>query len=312
MDPGSGAPLRVDLDLRKLRYFVAVAKRLHFGRAAERAFVSQPVLSRQVRKLEQELGVALLVRSSRQVELTDAGRVLLEEAQPLLAAAEVVSRRVREAANGMRTVTIGFFIGDPVGSLARALRDTQPDVNIEVIRIYWSDQREVLLDGRADVAFVHLPVDEDGLSLLHVGYEPRVALLSAAHPRAQQDRLSIKELADDPVVLHRGASMAWEAFHNSDPRPDGRRPRSGPLVSNIEEKVQQVAARRAISFLPLSAAEAIALPPGVVAIPVTDIPPTEVCLAWNAARASVLVDALVASAKELLAQGHHNSMLGRH
>ena len=102
MDPGPDSHVNVDLDLRKLRYFVAVADGLHFGQAAERLYVAQPVLSRQIRKLEQELGAALFVRSSRHVELTEAGRQLLDEARPLLAAADAASRRVRRAAQGQR------------------------------------------------------------------------------------------------------------------------------------------------------------------------------------------------------------------
>jgi DNA-binding transcriptional LysR family regulator len=82
------------LDLRKLRYFVAVAEELHFGRAAERLYIAQPVLSRQIRKLELELGTDLLVRTSRDVALTPAGRQLLDEARSLLAAAEVTQRRI--------------------------------------------------------------------------------------------------------------------------------------------------------------------------------------------------------------------------
>jgi DNA-binding transcriptional LysR family regulator len=218
MDPESGATVRVDLDLRKLRYFVAVAEGLHFGRAAERLFVAQPILSRQIRKLEEELGAELLVRSSRHVELTDAGRQLLQEAKPLLAAADGASRRVRRAAEGLTTLTVGFFIGDPVGRLARAFAEVRPEVTLEVVRSYWSDQTEVLRDGHVDVAFVHRPIDEEGLALPHLYSEPRLALLPSTHPLADRERLSITDLGDDPVILHRGATMPWESFHNTDPR----------------------------------------------------------------------------------------------
>src|SRR3981189_2686799 len=108
MGLGSGPPL----DLRTLRYFVAVAEELHFGRAAERLYIAQPVLSRQIRKLEQELGTELLLRTSRSVALTPAGVRLLDEAGSLLAAAEVTRRRIGDIAGERAELTIGFFTGD--------------------------------------------------------------------------------------------------------------------------------------------------------------------------------------------------------
>ena len=220
---------QLDLDLRKLRYFVAVAEELHFGRAAERLFLAQPVLSRQIQKLEQELGVTLFERTSRNVALTRAGRQLVDEARPLLAAGDAARRRVRQAAEARPTLTVGFFIGDATVTRAiRRFRERRPDVTTQVRRIYWSDQAQVLLDGAADVAFVHLPIDERGLELVPLYAEERVALLAADHPLARQKSIEIAQLADDPVVLHRGASDDWEAFHNQNPRPDGHVAPEGP------------------------------------------------------------------------------------
>lgn len=301
MDQSSSTPVNVDLDLRKVRYFIAVAEELHFGRAAQRLYVTPAVLSRQIRKLEQEIGAVLFIRSSRRVELTAAGQQLMEEARTLLAAANAAGRRVRRVAEGVRALTVGFFIGDPIGRLLESFRSVRPDVTVDVIRIYWSDQTAALFDGRVDVAFVHLPIDDDGLVLLHLYSMPRVALLPASHQLANRDQLSITELADDPVILHRGASPTWEAWHNTDPRPDGHRPRRGPLVNNLEEKIEVVATGRAISFVPDSVGAAVQIPATVVAIPVTDIPPTEVCLAWKAERQSETIDAFSQAARTVFA-----------
>jgi DNA-binding transcriptional LysR family regulator len=276
------------LDLRKLRYFVAVAEELHFGRAAQRLYIAQPVLSRQIRKLEQEVGAELLVRSSRDVALTPAGARVLDEARSLLAAADAAQRRVGDIARGEASLTIGFFVGDDFRAAREAFSDKHPGVAIELLRIYWYDQTEVLLDGRADVAFVHLPIDDQGLDLLHVRSEPRVAVLPIDHPAADKPELLIAELADDPVIVQRGASPGWESFHNVDPRPDGRHPRAGPAVDNVEEKLQHVAAGRAISFLPASVATAV-VHPGIAYVPVNDIPPIEICLAWRSDFPSPLV-----------------------
>ena len=293
MEQELARPERFDLDLRRLRYFVAVADEMHFGRAAAQLYLAQPALSRQIRKLEEELGVELFVRTSRRVELTEAGRELLDAAKPLLAASLAAGRRARRAAKGGQRLTIGFFTGDPITSAVRGLAIRRPDVVVDVVRIYWHDQTDSLLDGRVDVALLHLPVTTAGLKLVPLYDAPRVALLPRNHPLADRQEVSITDLANDPVILHRGASPAWEAFHNTDPRPDGSHPRSGPVVSNIEEKLEQVAAGRAISFLPVSAAVAITLQPDVVVVPVTDIPPTHVCLAWSVEAESELIRAFV-------------------
>jgi DNA-binding transcriptional LysR family regulator/DNA-binding Xre family transcriptional regulator len=290
----------VDLDLRRLRYFVALADELHFGRAAERLFITQPELSRQIRKLEQELGVDLLTRSSRHVELTSGGRQLLEDARPLIASAEAAARRVRRAATGRAALTVGFLVGDPIIQLVRAFDATHPEVDVDVARIYWSDQPGALLDDHVDISFVHLPMDDDGLALTHLYSMPRMALLPGSHRLAERSELAIRELADDPVIVHAGASPVWEAWQNIDPRPDGRRPRRGPTVRNVEEKIEAVATGRAISFVAASVTAAIQIPPEVTAIPVVDIPPVEVCLAWKADRRSEAIRDLVRTAEATL------------
>lgn len=292
MGPEPGSPL----DLRKLRYFVAVAEELHFGRAAGRLYVAQPVLSRQIRKLEQELGTDLLERTSRNVALTLAGAQLLEEARSLLAASDATRRRMDDLVHGEASLTIGFFLGDEFTSVLRAFSAQHPNVTIDLLRIYWHDQIEVLLAGRADVAFVHLPVDDRGLELLFVRSEPRVAVLPVSHPAARKGQISIVELADDPVIVQRGASPGWQAFHNVDPRPDGRQPRPGPAVDNLEEKLQHVATGRAISFVPASTAASI-VHAGIAYVPVTDIPPIKICLAWKSGGRSPLVAAFVDDVK---------------
>jgi DNA-binding transcriptional LysR family regulator len=150
----------MDLDLRKLRYFVAVAEELHFGRAAERLHIAQPVLSRQIRILEEELSSQLFVRDRRHTELTAAGRQLLEEAHPLLANADALRRRVGRAARGSSdTFTVGFMPGLIVTAAVRGLSAAHPDLTVDVIRTGWDNQVQVVHDGRVDVSFVRLPID---------------------------------------------------------------------------------------------------------------------------------------------------------
>jgi len=293
----AGAP---ELDLRRLRYFVAVAQELHFGKAAKRLYIAQPVLTRQVRQLEQELGVILFTRTTRDVQLTPAGEQLLSDARPLLAAVEAAKRRVRRTGAGEAALTVGFFVGDPVGQAVRAFTQDHDDVVVDLVRIYWSDQTEMLLNGRVDVALVHLPVERAGLELVPAYTASRVALLPRGHPLADRDHASLTELIDEPMILHEGAWPEWQAFHNVDPRPDGSRPVAGPTVRNIEEKLEHIAAGRAISFVPWTAATAIALQPDVVAVPVDDLPPVQVCLAWSREAASPNVFRFVDAARDAL------------
>jgi DNA-binding transcriptional LysR family regulator len=250
------------------------------------------VLSRQIRKLEQELGTELLLRTSRNVTLTPAGLQLLDEARSLLAAADATRRRVEDVASGEPALAVGFFIGDEFTAALEAFGAQYPDVAIDLLRVYWHDQTKVLHDGRVDVAFVHLPIDDRGLELLPARSEPRVAVLPVGHPAAGKHEISIADLADDPVIIQSGATPGWQAFHNVDPRPDGRQPRPGPAVDNLEEKLQHVAAGRAISFVPASVAGAF-FQAGIAYVPVTDIPPIKICLAWKSGPPSPLVAAFL-------------------
>ena len=129
--------------------------------------------------------------------------------------------------------------------------------------------------------------------------EDRVALLAADHRLARAKSISITQLRDDPVVMHRGATEAWEAFHNQNPRPDGHVAPEGPTASNLAEKLEIVAAGTAISFVPSSVATAARLQPGVATVPVRHIPPTQVCLAWNSARHARLVAGFADAARDV-------------
>jgi DNA-binding transcriptional LysR family regulator len=280
------------LDLRRLRYFVAVAEELHFGRAAARLYITQPVLSRQIRVLEQELGTELFARSSRDVNLTRAGEQLLEDGRMLLVAAEAARRRCLSSAAARPTLTIGFWGHEWIAPALRSFAAEFPNVDTRLHRVSWDDQADVLRDGRVDVAFVALPVDTRGLELLPFHTEQRVAVLPIDHPAADRSEISIDDLAGDPVIIQGGASDEWNAFHNVDPRPDGSHPRRGPIANNFQEKLELVATGAAVSFLPESVAKHY-IPPGIVYMPVPDIAPIEVCIAWKLERSSRLVDGFI-------------------
>ena len=198
-----------DVDLRKLRYFVAVAERLHFGRAAEALHIAQPVLSRQIRALEDELKAQLFVRDKRSTELTPAGRQLLADAGPLLAGADALRRRVTRAARGAGSFTVGFMPGLIVTEAVRALASGHPQLTVNVLRTSWDDQTAVLHDGRADVSYIRLPVDQSGLQIQALLAEPRVAVFPSGHRLAGKNTISIADLADEHLLQDPGAVPEW-------------------------------------------------------------------------------------------------------
>ncbi|SDJ07493.1 LysR family transcriptional regulator [Nonomuraea jiangxiensis] len=290
----------MDVDLRKLRYFVAVAERLHFGRAAEALHIAQPVLSRQIRALEEELKVQLFARTRRATELTPAGEQLLADAVPLLASAEALRRRVTRAARGAGTFTVGFMPGIIVTPAVRALRERHPDLTVEVVRTTWDDQTEVILDGRVDIGYVRLPIDQRGLRVRPLTSEPRVAVLPSGHRLAGKDLIGISDLADEHLLQDPDAVPEWRDIATELRRPGRRRP--APAFHAVEEKLEHVAAGHGIVVLPLSVV-AFYTRPDVTYVPVTDLPPNQVCLAWDSARRNPLIGEFAAIATDLHATG---------
>jgi DNA-binding transcriptional LysR family regulator len=283
-----------DVDLRKLRYFVAVAEQLHFGRAAEALHIAQPVLSRQIRALEDELKAQLFVRDKRSTELTPAGRQLLADAGPLLAGADALRRRVARAARGKGSFTIGFMPGLIVTEAVCALASRHPQLTVEVLRTNWDDQTAVLHDGRADVSFIRLPADQSGLRIRPLLAEPRVAALPAGHRLAGKDAIAIADLADEHLLQDPAAVPEWRDIATE--MRIGHR-RGLPVFRTVEEKLEHVAAGSGVVLLPLSTA-VFYNRPGVAYSQVSDIPPSQVCLAWEATRSSGLIRDFVAIAAD--------------
>ncbi|MFG2956727.1 LysR family transcriptional regulator [Streptomyces sp. NPDC048291] len=274
----------MDLDLRKVRYFAAVAELLHFGRAAERLHIAQPVLSRQIRALEKDLGAELFVRDSHGVTLTDAGRQLVEDARQLLAVADATRRRVGQAARGGRRLVVGFRAGVVVTEALRAFSAGHPEIEVRALRVEWDDQERLILDGTVDIAYVRLPVREAGLELRPLYGEPRVAMLPDRHRLAGKQEISLPDLDGEQ----------WLRYN--DPRP-------GDLpLRTIEEKFECVAAGMAITMVPRSAAEQYSRP-DIVYVPVVDAEPDRVLLAWAAGRRSPLVAAFAEAAAGVGAPG---------
>ncbi|MBE7187342.1 LysR family transcriptional regulator [Jatrophihabitans endophyticus] len=248
----------MDLDVRKLRYFVAVAEHEHFGRAADQLYIAQPVLSRQIRALEQELGCDLLHRTTRRVQLTDAGRRLLDEARVLLPTVDAAVRRVREAAQERDRLVVGFAAGLRASEAVRLWSLAHPGIEVELRELKWWEPDAPLRDGRVHVAYVRRPFDERGIDVVSLGSEPRVACLPRSHPLACRAELTLDDLAAEPVL-----------------------DAAARRTSTVEEKLELVAAGQGIARVPRSVWVSHARD-DLVAIPVTDAPPAQICLALPA------------------------------
>jgi DNA-binding transcriptional LysR family regulator len=284
-----------DLDLRKLRYFVAVADDLNFGRAAEALMIAQPVLSRQIRAFEDELGVQLFVRDTRGTELTEYGQLLYREAEALLASAAAVRRRVAIAARGESVFTVGFMPGLVVTEAVRAFQRTNPEVEMRVMRTGWEDQVRVLHDGRADVSYLRRPFDSAGLSTELLFSEPRVVMLPASHALAAARSVLMSDLAAEHLLQDPAAVPEWAAVAAEMRR---RRGSARSPSRTVEEKLELVAVGQGIAIFPLSTAQFYRRP-DIRFTPVTDLAPTEVHLGWEHGRTSRLIDEFVATVRNV-------------
>jgi len=285
----------MDVDLRKLRYFVAVAEELHFGRAADRLHIAQPALSRQIRTLEHDLGAPLFDRDRHRVELTAAGRQLLADAPGLLASAAATRRRVAAAARGTQTLSVGFRAGIVVTAAVRVFRAEHPDTVVELRHVEWDDQEAALLDGRIDVAYLRPPVADAGLELTPLYDEPRVAVLPVDHRLAGKTAVTVADLVDEQLLPAHGVEPPAAARR-------GARAHRTVTVRTVEEKLEHVAAGAGVLFVAVSMARYYQRD-DLLAIPLSDAPPDQVLLARAAGRDSPLVDTFTRSARQVATAG---------
>ncbi|WP_051813724.1 LysR family transcriptional regulator [Streptomyces sp. NRRL S-340] len=283
---GSGAGSSREPSVHQLRLFVALADELHFGNTAQRMFISQPALSRQIRALERRLGVELVARSSRRVELTPAGRALLPEARTAVESVD----RIRHVAQSQVRCTQGRLAIGSIGAEAQQpytrailaeLRTRNPDLRLDVCSLDIAHHVLALTRGEVDVVFLVSPMPP-GIETLTLATEPRVACLPADDPLADRTSVTVAELAGRPVVdVPPECPRTWWNFWAVDPRPDGTPVRYGPVVHDVEALFLAVAHREAIAFLPAAARDFFPRP-GVRYVEVSDVPPSTAALAWMA------------------------------
>jgi DNA-binding transcriptional LysR family regulator len=281
------------MDLRSLRYFVAVAEERHFGRAAARLHMTQPPLSRAIKQLESDVGAVLVHRSPTGVTLTPAGIALYDEARTLLEHAEHARARVTAAA-GTVTFTIGTLAdsGEEAGTgLADAFRQRNPGVHVHVREADLTDPTTGLRAGLVDVALTRMPFDRTGISIRVLRSDPVGVVLRADDSLARRDSLRVRDLDDRQwFQFPEGTDPEWRAYWNG--TAPGGTLRDGPVVRTVGECVQAVLWNGTIGLAPLTPL-GHAWPPGLTVVRLADMPPSRLVVAWNKADANPLIRSLV-------------------
>lgn len=291
----------MNIELRHLRYFTAVAEESSFTGAARRLHVAQQVLSAQVRQLEEALGVQLLERTSRGVALTPAGAAFLEAARDTLSSldrAVAVARNAARAVSGELAVGLSVAAGGELPTvLLAAFRQAEPHVEVR-LRTFELDQPAAgLLDHSADVSFVRPPVAAPGIRIRQIAEEPRVFVLPSGHPLAGRHSLTMADVAGLPWIVAEDATDGSDPHRWRDawlvrPRPGGDQPIIGAVARTIDEWREHVVAGRGISLCPASA-EVFYARPGLAFVRADGVPATALCVAWRAHEANPVVHRFV-------------------
>lgn len=259
---------------------MAVAEELHFGRAAARLHIAQPSLSDQIRRLEQQLGVTLLDRTSRRVELTPAGQALLTQGRRLLAQSQRAVQAARSA--GAERLTVGFYASAASALLPdvlRAFSQRHPSVEVSVRELLLGDVDDILT-GKVDVAFTRLQPDQTEVEVEVLTQEPRLVALPVKHPLAARSSLTFANLRDEsfitnPVVSNAGAPVRWL----TEQKRHGLPGRVAAEAASVQEILTLVATGRGVCLMPAIVARHYPRA-DVSYVEVSDADPAVVSLAW--------------------------------
>jgi DNA-binding transcriptional LysR family regulator len=292
------------LELRQLRYFVAVAEELHFRRAAARLHVSQPPLSHQIKQLEQEMGCRLLARTRRRVELTAAGEAFLRDARVVLAeldGAVATARRIDSGQTGrLRINFVGSALLSIIPAAVQRFRAARPDLEIELHERPTADQVRAVKEGVVDVGLVRPPIGDSGqLRTELVMRERTVAALPVGHPLAAFQRIPLRRLAVEPLVLFPRAQAP--GFHDllmSSLAATGTHPQVVQYAPEMLTIVGLVAAGLGVTLVPASVTR-LGLD-GVAYRPIIGTPSSELLAITRADHSSPLVDIFIAEIRRTL------------
>lgn len=290
------------MELRHLRYFIAVAEELHFGRAAERLCIAQPPLSQQIQQLERELGFQLFHRTQRHVELTAAGQLFLDEAREVLSGLEKAVAAGRRVARGeVGRLGIGFVGTATYEFLPAALsefRERYPEVELVLRELVSAKQVQALRDRRIHVGLARPTITEKGIVSEPLYQEPLVAALPARHPLARQERLTLATLAEEPFVLFpRYPQPSYAEFLISLCEQAGFSPHVVQETAEIHTAISLVAAGLGVTLVPASVQSAHR--EGIAYLPFEEPQPTtELTVIYREGETSSLANAFLQIARQ--------------
>ena len=276
----------MDVDTRLLRYFSAVAVEGNLSRAAEGLFVSQPALTKQIRRLESQLGVRLFTRSRAGMTLTAAGQALADRVPAVLAGWDQALREARSAASQAgRVLRVGFLAGaanEATQQIIAAFTRRRPGWRVEMRAASWTDPTAGLASGDTDVALLRLPFPgQAGFRVEVLITEPRYVALPASHRLAARDHIRFRDLWDEPFVAAPAETGAWRDWWLAADEREGHPVRIGAVTDSgqPDDWLAAIANGGGIALAPESAARYYARP-GVTYRPVTGISPSQVGVAW--------------------------------
>ncbi|MFI9150506.1 LysR family transcriptional regulator [Streptomyces sp. NPDC053367] len=268
----------MDVDTRLLRYFAAVAEEGTLTGAAKRLFVSQPALTKQIRRLEDDLGVRLFARSRSGMALTEAGRELAARVPALL---DGWDEAVRAAGRAARVLRLGFLDAGAVGAVPEVIAGfhrARPEWRVELRQFDWSDPSAGLARGEVDAAVVRVPFPgQERLTVRELFTEERGVLLPARHRLANSETVEFRQLWDEPFVAAGAETGAWREHWLATEEREGHSVRVGAVTSRPDEWLGAVAAG-CVALAPASAARFYSHP-DVVFRPVRGVSPSRVGLA---------------------------------
>lgn len=274
----------MDVDTRLLRYFVAVAEEGSLTRAAERLFVSQPALTKQIKQLETQLGVPLFTRSRAGMALTEPGQALVTRVPALLADWDQALRETKSmAGRAARVLRVGFVASaanETTQQIIATFARRRPGWRVDMRQAAWSNPTAGLARGDVDAALLRLPFPgQDTLRVEVLFSEPRWVALPTAHPFATRDQIPFRDLWEEPFVAAPPETGWWREYWLAADERDGHPVRIGAVTDQPDDWLSAIANGYGIALTPESSARFYARP-GITYRPVSGVSPSQVAIAW--------------------------------